>query len=73
MDDRQLFTIGPAARMAKCSPSTIRAMEARGLLPLPRRVAGQDRRLYTLADVEAIRAARAALLRRTDEAEGVRP
>ncbi len=52
----RLFSIGTAARMVKRSPATLRKLEARGVIT-PARLEGQDRRLYTLADVEIIRAA----------------
>ena len=59
---RRFFTIGAVARMSgiDCSPTTLREMEAEGLIPAPARVEGQGVRLYSAEDVEAIRRARAA-------------
>ena len=59
---RRFFTIGTVARMpgVACSPTTLREMEAEGLIPAPARVEGHGVRLYSAEDVEAIRRARAA-------------
>jgi DNA-binding transcriptional MerR regulator len=59
---RQLFSIGAVCRMkgVECSPTTLREMEADGLIPPPARVEGFNLRLYSPEDVEAIRRARAA-------------
>ncbi len=59
---RRLFSIGAVARMpgVECSPTTLREMEAAGLIPAPARVEGFNLRLYTAEDVEAIRQARAS-------------
>ncbi len=50
------LSIGAVAEQVGRSPSTIRKLEQAGVVT-PLRVEGQDRRLYTLADVETIRAA----------------
>ena len=52
----QLYTIGEVGRMVERSETTIRRLEARGVVT-PFRTIGQDRRLYTPADVETIKAA----------------
>jgi DNA-binding transcriptional MerR regulator len=57
----QLFTIGEVRRrLAESgivrSKSGLRKMELRGVV-MPSRTIGQDRRLYTPADVETIKAA----------------
>ncbi len=55
----RLFSIAVASRMAGASPSTLRRLEASGVIA-PIRVEGEDkRRAYTPEDVAAIRAARA--------------
>ena len=53
---RRFVSIGRAAELVGRSRSTLRELEARGVLPTAARVEGLDRRLYSLADVEVIRA-----------------
>ncbi len=54
---RRFVSIGTVARLVGKSPTTLRELESRGVLPAAARVEGLDRRLYSLADVEVIRAA----------------
>jgi DNA-binding transcriptional MerR regulator len=54
--DLRLLTIGEVRRLVGRSATAIRRMEGRGVVT-PLRTTGQDRRLYTVADVEAIRKA----------------
>ncbi len=56
----QLLSIGGAAQLLNVSPSLIRKWERAGLIPRAARLAGSERRVYSLTDVEVIRAARAA-------------
>lgn len=58
---RRFHSIGTVARMVGCSPTTLREMEARGLIPAPARLDGQEYRVYSEQDVDAIRAARARM------------
>ena len=52
---RQFIGIGPLAAALGVSRSFIRKMEAEGTLPPSARLAGSDRRVYLLEDVEVIR------------------
>ncbi len=52
----QLLTIGEVGRRVGRSATAIRRLEARGVVT-PFRTLGQDRRLFTVADVEVIREA----------------
>jgi DNA-binding transcriptional MerR regulator len=52
----QLYTIGEVVQRVGRSATAIRRLEARGVV-MPFRTIGQDRRLYTPADVETIKAA----------------
>ncbi len=52
---RRFVSIGVAARSVGVSPQTLRDWEARALIPPAARLEGMDRRLYSIADVEAIR------------------
>ncbi len=52
----QLYTIGQVRHMVGRSATAIRRMEERGVVT-PCRAIGHDHRLYTLADVETIKAA----------------
>lgn len=61
----EFLGIGALARRVGASPSAIRAWEAAGLLPMPARIAGSDRRVYRSVDVETIRARVEARLRTT--------
>ncbi len=54
--DEQFLSIGAAAQALGVSPSGLRRWEWAGLIPPAARCAGNDRRLYRLSDVEAIRA-----------------
>ncbi len=54
---RRFVSIGTVARMVGKSPTTLRELEAAGILPPATRLEGLDRRLYSLGDVEIIRAA----------------
>lgn len=61
---KRFLSVGTVARMVGCSPTTLREMESRGLLPfVPARLDGVETRLYTPEDVVAIKAAREALRR----------
>ena len=52
----QLLTIGEVGRLVGRSTTVIRRLEARGVVT-PFRTIGQDRRLFTDADVETLKAA----------------
>jgi len=52
---RQFIGIGPLAEALGVSRSAIRKWEAQGTLPPSARLAGSDRRVYLLTDVEVIR------------------
>ena len=61
------LSIGTVAKLVGCSPTTLREMEARGLLPFtPARLDGQDTRLYRSEDVATIRRVREALRRQRE-------
>lgn len=51
----RLLTIGEVARLVGRSASTVRNLEGRGVVR-PTRLEGQDRRVYTMSDVQKIRA-----------------
>jgi DNA-binding transcriptional MerR regulator len=53
------LTIGPVAQLAGCSPSWVRKLEQAGVIGAAERTA-TGRRVYRLADVEAIRRTLAA-------------
>ncbi len=67
--EKRFLSVGTVARLVGCSASTLRELESRGLLPFtPARLAGSEYRLYTVADVEAIKAVREAQHRERQEA-----
>ncbi len=67
--EKRFLSVGTVARLVGCSASTLRELEARGLLPFtPARLEGSEYRLYTAADVEAIKAVRDAQHRERQEA-----
>ncbi len=55
-ETRRFVSIGRVAELVGRSATTLRDLEARGVLPAAARVEGLDRRLYSLADVALIRA-----------------
>ncbi len=56
-DARRFISIGRVAALVGLSPTRLRELEAAGVLPKAARLEGMDRRLYSLEDLEAIRAA----------------
>jgi DNA-binding transcriptional MerR regulator len=50
-----LFSIGGAASVLGCSPSWLRKLELLGVTEPAHRLAGSDRRVYSAAQVEALR------------------
>ena len=56
MSETSYFSIGGLAAQLDVSPSAIRKWEAEGLIPAAARLAGSDRRLYSVADLQTIRA-----------------
>lgn len=58
-EQAQLLSTGEAARRLGISMSLLRRWEQEGKIPPAHRLAGSDRRVYSLQDIEAIRATRA--------------
>ncbi len=52
---RRFVSIGTVARMVGKSPTTLRELEAAGILPPAARVEGLGRRVYSPSDVATIR------------------
>jgi len=59
-EQAQLLSTGAAARYLGMSMSLLLKYEREGRIPAAHRVAGSDRRVYSLEDLETIRAAREA-------------
>ncbi len=59
LDDtaRRFVSIGRVAELVGRSATTLRELEARGVLPAAARVEGLGRRVYSQSDVDVIRAA----------------
>ena len=55
MEQRQFVSIGGLARRLGVSPSCVRKWEGQGLIPAAARLEGNDRRVYSVADLEVIR------------------
>jgi len=55
MQQRQYISIGGVATRLSVSPSLIRKLENHGVIPPAARLEGSDRRVYQVADVDAIR------------------
>ena len=52
---QQFYSIGGAAGALGVSPSLLRKLEGRGVIPAPARLGGSDRRVYQPADLLVIR------------------
>ena len=59
-EQAQLLSTGAAARYLGISQSLLLKHEREGRIPPAHRVAGSDRRVYSLGDLQAIQAAREA-------------
>ena len=57
-----LYQIGEVAARVGLSPARLRQLEQSGVLPVPRRIAGGGRRLYSEAEIAALRVCLAARL-----------
>jgi DNA-binding transcriptional MerR regulator len=55
VEQRQFVSIGGLAARLGVSTSAIRKWECQGIIPAAARLEGSDRRVYSLADLEAIR------------------
>lgn len=67
----QVMSIGQAARELGVSPSLVRKLEQIGAAPPAQRIAGLDRRLYSIEDVEQLRRVIADRRARATQAEPV--
>lgn len=56
--DEELLGIAAVAAELGCSPSLVRHLEATGIIPPARRMAGRGVRIWSRQEVEAIRAIR---------------
>jgi DNA-binding transcriptional MerR regulator len=52
----EFLSIGGVAELVGVSASALRKWEAQGKIPAPARLAGCDRRVYRITDLDAIRA-----------------
>lgn len=53
--DRRFLSIGAVAETLGVSQSTLRLWETKGVTPPANRLGGSERRVYDLADLEALR------------------